>query len=779
MPASVTNPSSQAAPSTEQTCELGFTVSGMDCASCVAHVEKAALAVPGVREVSVNLARGRAVVKLDSPASADPHAIADAITHSGYPAAVESGVGNVEEQRVAEQAHHVDSWLRRAVVALALWLPVELLHWILTLASRTGSHAGHVGVERSVTPDHLWLTWIALITSTISILYVGSAFFRSAWKTLRRGTTNMDTLIAMGASVAYVYSLVALLGYLAGAWNQLPELYFMESTGLLALISLGHWLEARARASAGSAIRELLNLAPATALRISAGATPASPLPMNSGDAGAAPAEEVPVAEINKNDRVLVRPGDRVPIDGKVVDGRSSVDESMITGEPLPVLRQAGDEVIGGTINTDGALIVRVTRTGSETALAQIVKLVDQAQSSKPPVQRLADRIAAVFVPAVLCIALLTGIGWFAWGSAHHWPAARTWGELAKAVCSVLIIACPCALGLAIPAAVMVGTGRGAKRGILIRDIDALQHAETIDTVVLDKTGTITRGKPVVAEVVALNGTTADDLLRDAAAAELFSEHPIAKAIVAHARMRKIAVPEPESFRNEPGLGVIATVQGRELRVGNSELVADARASADGRTAVHVAAGGAAIGTITIADEIKADSVGAVAELRAIGMRTILLTGDNETTARSIAQQVGITDVRANVRPAGKADVVKELQSRRSHVAMVGDGVNDAPALAAADLGIAIGSGSDVAKEAGGIVLVGGSLHGVAAAIRLSRATMRTIRQNLVLAFLYNVLAIPLAAFGLLNPLIAAAAMALSDVTVIGNALLLRRAKID
>ena len=765
----VTTPSSQDS-STNEACELGFTVSGMDCASCVTHVEKAARAVPGVRDVSVNLARGRAVVKLEAPASADPHAIADAITHSGYPAALESGIGgNVEEQRVAEHAHHVGSWFRRAVVAIALWLPFELLHWILTLSPH-GAHA-----------QHMWLTWIALITSTISILYVGSAFYRSAWKAMLRRTTNMDTLIAMGASVAYAYSLVALVGYLARAWTQLPELYFMESTGLLALISLGHWLEARARDSAGSAIRELLNLAPATAIRID-------------GEENAQ--QEIPVAELKKNDRVLVRPGDRVAIDGKVIDGRSSVDESMITGEPLPVLRQIGDEVIGGTINTDGRLIVRVTKTGNDTALAQIIKLVDQAQSSKPPVQKLADRIAAVFVPAVLCIALVTAIGWYAWGTSHDWPAARTWGELAKAVCSVLIIACPCALGLAIPAAVMVGTGRGAKRGILIRDIDALQHAETIGTVVLDKTGTITRGRPIVADVIPLNGTSADDLLRDAAAAEMFSEHPIAQAIVAHARQRNIAIPEPQSFRNEPGLGVIATINGRELRVGNSELVANAGTSADGRTAVHVAAGGTAIGTITIADEIKPDSVRAAAELRDIGMRTILLTGDNETAARSIAREVGITDVRANVRPAGKAEVIRQLQrdnqrdmneARRTTmapagkvgIAMVGDGVNDAPALAAADLGIAIGSGSDVAKEAGDIVLVGGSLHGVAAAIRLSRATMRTIRQNLFLAFVYNVLAIPLAAFGLLNPLIAAAAMALSDVTVIGNALLLRRAKID
>jgi Cu+-exporting ATPase len=750
--------------------EATLAVTGMDCASCVATVEKAARKVTGVEACSVNLARGRATISFD-PSRTDATRVADAITESGYPSHPElHAAANAEERRVADHAAHAQSWFRRAMVGVALWLPMELLHWTLMLANRGyGGHAAH---------HASWMDWLALMTSTIAIVYVGWAFYRNAWKALRRGTSNMDTLIAMGASVAYGYSLVAFFGYLAGWWRQLPDLYFTESTGLLALISLGHWLEARARTAAGSAIRELLNLAPATALRMD----------------GDAPPQEVPVAELRKGDLVLVRPGDRVAIDGVVVEGKSTVDESMITGESIPVLRQPGDAVIGGTINTDGRLVVRVTKVGSETALAQIVKLVDRAQSSKPPVQKLADRIAAVFVPTVLAIAVITALGWYGVGNARGWDQLRLWGELARAVCSVLIIACPCALGLAVPAALMVGTGRGAKRGILIRDVDALQSAERISIVVLDKTGTITRGRPVVVDVSAMDGVSQDEVLAKAAAAEMFSEHPVAKAIVAEARKRGMKLIQPNGFSNEPGLGVTATVQNEPVLVGNAELLSRhgiiVQPPPGHQTIVHVAAGGRAIGVIVIADEIKPDSASAVRELRELGMRIVLLTGDNEATAKAIAKQVGIDDVRANVRPEGKADVIRTLQSpgiampgrsnaSRQAVAMVGDGINDAPALAQADLGIAIGSGSDVAKEAGDIVLVGGSLHGVAAAIRLSRATMRTIRQNLFFAFIYNVIAIPLAALGLLNPLIAAAAMALSDVTVIGNALRLRRRRID
>lgn len=760
--------SSTATPSDSATLDIG----GMTCASCVSHVSKAAGAIPGVQSFTVNLARGNAAVRF-SPDQTDPKAISDAITAAGYPAAPrDAGLAaqDAEASRLERQTHEALAWRNRAIVGVLLWLPLELLHWIMELA-------GH---HHSMPAQRMAIGWVALAASTISIAYVGSRFYASAFRALRMRTSNMDTLISLGASVAFGYSLIFFVGGLAGILPKpaMHQLYFMEATGLLALISLGHWLEARARQSAGSAIRQLLNLAPSIALRLNEQNEPA----------------EVPAAELRVRDRVLVRPGDRVPADGVVTEGRSSVDESMITGEPLPVTRSIGDEVIGGTVNLDGRLTLRVTRAGSQTALAQIVQLVENAQSSKPPVQKLADQVAAVFVPSVLAIALITGIGWYIWGATHGWAQGITWGHIANAVCSVLIIACPCALGLAVPTALMVGTGRGARKGILIRNIDALQKAERIDTVVLDKTGTLTQGRPVVGEVIPLNGMTSDDVLRLAAGAEQFSEHPLARAVVAAARDRNLPTPDPEGFDNEAGLGVAADVEGRKLLVGSlaflrsrGDTTADGAATLPvGSTHVYVAQAQSdgridRLGLISISDSVKSDSAAAVATLHSMGLRTVLLTGDNRAAAEAIAGQVGIDDVRAEVRPADKARNVSELQSgdRRAHIAMVGDGINDAPALAQADLGIAIGSGSDIAKEAGDIVLVSGSLSGVPAAIRLSRATMRKIRQNLFLAFIYNVLAIPLAAFGLLNPLIAAGAMALSDVTVVGNALLLRRTNID
>ncbi|HEY3246238.1 MAG TPA: heavy metal translocating P-type ATPase [Phycisphaerae bacterium] len=738
-------------------------VDGMHCASCVATVERAARSIPGVESARVNLALGRANVRFD-PQQANADEIAAAVTRAGYPATVSTGgvlADNVEDQRLAEQITHARAWLRRAIVGFVLWLPLELTHWVLYAAT------GHV--------LHAWMNWLALGAGTVAIVYIGRGFFAGAWSALKRRTSNMDTLIAIGASVAYCYSLVGFLGFQLGWWRTLPNLYFMESAGLLALISLGHWLEARARQSAGSAIRDLLDLAPATACRLDEHNQP----------------HEVPVTELQVNERVLVRPGDRLPIDGVVIEGRSTVDESMITGEPLPVTRQPDDEVIGGTVNQDGRLVVRATKVGSETALAQIVRLVEQAQSSKPPVQRLADRVAAVFVPSVLLIALFTGIGWYVWGSWYAAAPAIIAGRMANAVCSVLLIACPCALGLAVPAALMVGTGRGARRGILIRDIGALESAEALDTVVLDKTGTLTRGRPVVEQVITCNGASAEQILRLAAAAEQSSGHPLARAIVEHVRQQGILVPPVEAFTSEAGYGVVAQVQGRTVLVGSEAMLRKHGAAPDeriaparGKTLVHIGyqeGDGAAslMGVIAIGDELKPDSRAAIAELHGLRLRTVLLTGDNRATAEAVARQVGITDVRAEVKPDQKAAVIQELQAGRRKVAMVGDGINDAPALATADLGIAIGSGADIAKETGDIVLVSGSLHGVATAIRLSRATMQKIRQNLFFAFFYNVLAIPLAACGLLNPLIAAGAMALSDVTVIGNALLLRRANID
>ncbi len=725
--------------------EAAIDVAGMDCASCVAHVEKAAAAVIGVRSCSVSLARGRAVVHFD-PAQTDLAHVAAAISDSGYRAhpALSDAIDPHGHQR-----EHTHRWLRRTIVAMVLWLPLEILHWVLP------AHGAH-GME-----------WATLITSTLAMVFVGRAFYAGAWKGLRHGVANMDTLIALGASVAYGYSLIALLGHTVGWWAVRPQLYFMESTGLLALISAGHYLEARARAAAGSAIGQLLDLVPPIAHRLT--------------DDGES---DVPLAQLQVGDRLVIRPGERVPVDGIVIDGLADVDESMISGEALPIARGKGDSVIGGTFNQNGRLIIRTTKIGIDSALGQIVKLVETAQASKPPVQRLADRIAAVFVPVVLVIALGTGMGWFAWGKVHGWAPAQTWGILAQAVCSVLIIACPCALGLALPAALMVGTGMGARRGILIRNIDALQHAEKIDTIVLDKTGTITRGKPAIVRITALDSIPETQVLRMAASLERFSEHPLARAIVQRAHDDNLSLVQPDSFYSSAGLGVTGEIDGQTVRIGSAAMMEGAapEQSNQRESNVYIAVGTPGqmrnVGVIALADEVKADSAAAIAQLHAMKLRTVLLTGDNRATAEAVARSVGIDEVYADVRPDRKAALIQQLQQQGRRVAMVGDGINDAAALAQADLGIAIGSGSDIAKETGNIVLVSGSLHGIATAIHLSRATMIKIRQNLFCAFFYNVLAIPLAALGLLNPLIAALAMALSDVTVIGNALLLARKKL-
>jgi Cu+-exporting ATPase len=770
--------------------ETAIDVQGMTCASCVSHVTKAATALPGVRAADVNLARGRAVVRFD-PHAVQPDQIARAITDAGYPAKPEAhdhDAAEAEQHRHEHQREHAREWGWRALLGFVLWFPVEVVHWTLLLLGR-GAHAHH---------GPTWMDWLAFATSTIAMVLIGRAFYRSAWKALLRGTSNMDTLIALGTTVAYGYSLVALVGNLLGWWQTLPNLYFMEAAGLLALVSLGHYLEAKARDQAGSAIRELLNLTPATALRLRnhnhAGAErSAAPDP--------AEYEQVPVPQVHKGDILLIRPGDRIPVDGVVTDGLSEIDESMITGEPIPVPRKPADEVIAGTLNQTGRLIVRATRVGADTALAQIVKLVEQAQNSKPPVQKLADRISAIFVPVVLGVALFTGVAWYAYATTKGWPPPDKWAMIAKSVCSVLIIACPCALGLAVPAALMVGTGRGARRGVLIRDIDALQNAEKITIIALDKTGTITMGKPQVTGIVTYAGVSEDALLRLAATAEKYSEHPLAKAVLDKAVQRRLdAIPDPDSFNYEPGQGIVADVEGQTLLVGNEPLLRQYGLTNvivppnAHRSIVHVAKKQTdgtitQLGSLLIDDPIKPDSKAAIAELHEMGLKTILLSGDVESAARAIAKEVGIDDVRAQVKPDQKAQVIRELQGitnrqstigkRQSHIAMTGDGINDAPALAAADLGIAIGSGSDIAKETGDIVLVSGSLHGVPMSLRLSRATMKKIRQNLFFAFVYNVLAIPLAALGLLTPLIAAGAMALSDVTVIGNALLLKRTRID
>ena len=770
---------------------------------CVANVTRALNRVEGVSSVDVNLPRGRARIDYD-PARTAPDAVAAALSAAGYPAHVEHGEDLASRQaaeahRQMHADHHGGAWKRRAIVGLALWLPVETLHWILYFSR--GDHAAHAGLDL--------MTWLTVAAGTLITAYVGQAFFRGAWNAARRGTTDMDTLIALGGGTAFFYSTIALLGYLAGWWQTLPQLYFMEAAGLFTLIAIGHWLEGRARDQAGGAIRALLNLSPPTALRL--------PRVGEGENRDVEQPAEVAAADLTAGDRILIKPGSRIPADGLVESGASAVDESMLTGEPIPVRKTVGDEVIGGTLNSDGSLVVTVTAAGVDTALAGIIRLVEQAQGSKPPVQKLADRISAVFVPVVLGVALVTGAAWvllgyFAPGAIPQWmwsegqvawTTAHTWGAAARATCSVLIIACPCALGLAVPAAIMVGTGRGARRGILLRDIDALQSAEKVDVVVFDKTGTLTTGKPeVIAIEVARPGVVAssdmskgsNELLRVAASLEAQSEHPLAQAIVRRARSDGISLDSAADFRNEPGLGVEATIAGRRYRVGHPDFAlgggAPVQAIARGATAVHVVdwtdAEPRLLGAVILADQPKPDAREVVSRLREMGAEVHMLTGDSTAAAAAVAERVGIDlrNVHADIRPGGKKEIVERLRHSAAggtarRVAMVGDGINDAPALAAADLGIAVGGGTDAAKEAGGIVLVGDRLHDVVAAMRLSRATMRKIRQNLFFAFVYNVVAIPFAAIGLAPPLLAAAAMAFSDVSVLGNALLLRRAKID
>ncbi len=777
----------------------------MDCASCSARVEKTLRKLEGVRDANVSLARGRAIVSFD-PARLDKSRIAAAVTDVGYPTEPEPERATIAEQVRSESSaaeRHARAWGWRALLGVLLWLPTEAFHWIHAWFIAPAGHAHH-GAEAQTG----WMVWLNLIVSTVAMVLIGSAFSRSAWTALKHRSTNMDVLISMGAGTAYFYSLIGLTGGLLGWWTTPKHLYFVEAAGLLALISLGHWLEARARNRAGVAIRELMSLAPTTAHRVVRAPAPAPATngvvqlgsPKRSLSVVQQPQlvetiEEIAVADLYPEDLVQVRPGERIPADGVVAEGTSSVDESMITGEPLPVTRKPGDAVIGGTVNRDsGALVVRVTHTGAETALAQIVKLVEDAQNAKPAVQKLADRISAVFVPTVLAIAVITGVAWFAYGSLRGWDSQQTWGTIANAVCSVLIIACPCAMGIALPAALMVGTGVGARRGILIRNLEALQNAERVETVVLDKTGTITRGQPVVGAVRAIEGTDENELISLAAAVERSSEHPLARAIVRAAEQRGAAIPRATDFQNHPGLGVVATVNVRRVVVGRAELLeqlgispsSDAAMSHGSLAFVASLDDRRVLGTIKLTDDLKPDSAAAIARLKSLGLRVTMLTGDRAESAAHIAKQVGIAseDVIAGVKPDGKADAIEAIQSsrkseignRKSPVAMVGDGVNDAPALARADLGIAIGSGSDVAKETGGIILTGGSLHGVADAVVLSRKTMRCIRMNFFWAFAFNVIAIPVAAFGYLNPLIAAGAMALSDLIVIGNALLLRRA---
>ena len=624
------------------------------------------------------------------------------------------------------------------------------------------------------------VAWLQLALATPAVVWGGAPFFRRGWDSVLRRHLNMFSLIALGTGVAYLYSLVAVLApgvfpaSLRTSDGGIP-LYFEAAAVITALVLLGQVLELRARSLTSGAIRALLDLAPKQARRVN--------------DDGSE--EDVPLEAVRPGQRLRVRPGEKVPVDGVVIDGRSAIDESMISGEPLPVEKTPGNRLSGGTVNGSGSLVMRAERVGGDTLLAQIVRLVAEAQRSRAPIQRLADSVSGWFVPAVVAVAFVAFIAWSIFG-----PPPAMGFALVNAV-AVLIIACPCALGLATPMAIMVGTGRGAQAGVLVRNAEALELLQKADTLVVDKTGTLTLGKPRLDQVIARDDMPEDELLRLAASLERASEHPLAAAIVGGAEERGLALSPPSDFRYEPGQGALGLVDGRQVAVGNAALMASLGVDAEalalqadelrrrGSGVVLAAIGGKPAGLLAVADPVKPDARAALAALRADGMRIVMLTGDSRTTADVVAHELGVDEVVAEVLPGQKADAIRRLQRQGRVVAMAGDGINDAPALAEAEIGIAMGTGTDIAMESAEVTLVKGDLHGIVRARRLSRAVMRNIRQNLFFAFVFNALAVPIAAgvlyppFGLLlNPMIASAAMSLSSVTVIGNALRLRRLRL-
>ncbi len=745
---------------------LTLKLQGMGCAACASNIEKAIQGVPGVVECNVNFGAEQATVRYN-PKKTHVEAIQQSITDAGYGASPLQEIGTDEDE--TEQA------TRRAEQQLLIHKLI--VGGVISVVLLVGAIPMMTGIMIPLIPQWLHNPWLQLLLTTPVQFWCGQSFYRGAWKSLKRRAADMNTLIALGTSAAYFYSVFAtLFPRFFRAQGLEPVVYYETAAIVITLILLGRFFESRARGQTSQAIRKLIGLQAKTARLIRKGQE-----------------VDVPIQEVQVGDVVLVRPGEKIPVDGIVIDGSSTVDEAMVTGESLPVRKHPGEEVIGATINKTGSFKFRASRVGKDTVLAQIVQLVQQAQGSKAPIQRLADQVTGWFVPAVIAIALSTFVIWF-----------NLTGNLTLAMITtveVLIIACPCALGLATPTSVMVGTGIGAQNGILIKGADSLEIAHKIQTIVLDKTGTLTQGKPVVTDYVTVGGTAYSNeinLLRLAAAVERNSEHPLAEAVVQYAKAQGVDFPLPEAkdFEAVSGAGVQGVVNDRLVQIGTFRWMKQLGISTEalqtykdkweaaGKTTALIAVNGKLEGVVAIADALKPSSVDAVRALKRLGLEVVMLTGDNQQTADAIAFEVGIKRVFAEVRPEQKAEQVQLLQREGKIVAMVGDGINDAPALAQADVGIAIGTGTDVAIAASDITLISGDLTGIATAIQLSRATINNIRQNLFFAFIYNVAGIPIAAgilfpfLGwLLNPIIAGGAMAFSSVSVVTNALRLRKFK--
>ncbi|NTV33035.1 MAG: copper-translocating P-type ATPase [Deltaproteobacteria bacterium] len=738
-------------------------VTGMTCANCAMTIERTLKKkVPGVVNASVNFASERASVEY-IPSLTGIDEMIQAIERAGYGAIRPDDTLEGDDAELQARRAEIKDQTAKFAVGLVFTIPLFILSM--------GRDFGLLGAWAHAP----WVNWLFLVLATPVQFYTGWDYYYGGFKSLRNRSANMDVLVAMGSSVAYFYSLALLVVPALG-----HHVYFETSAVIITLIKLGKMLEARTKGRTGGAIRKLMKLRPKTAFIEVDGRE-----------------KEIPVSQVSIGDRIIVRPGEAFPVDGAILDGESSVDESMLTGEPIPVDKQAGDSVAAGTINGEGRLRIEARKVGKDTALARIIRMVQEAQGSKAPVQALADRVAAVFVPGVIGIALLTFILW--------WLMVGEFVPAMIRLVAVLVIACPCALGLATPTAIMAGTGKGAERGVLFKNSEALELASKLDTVVLDKTGTITVGKPAVVDVVCLDGNLANEneFLRLAASAERGSEHPLGRAIVAEATRRGLSLLEPKSFKASRGLGMSAAVDGREVLAGKPgwfmEMGLDLGPLAQklsllqnqGKSVVVIAVENKIAGLMAVADRVKPESKDAIESLHRQNIRVVMLTGDNSRTAEAIASEVNIDEVVAEVRPEDKSARIREFQEQGKRVGMVGDGINDAPALAQADVGMAIGTGTDVAIETGDVILASGSLRGVPRAVELSRATMRTIRQNLFWAFFYNVVLIPVAAGVLfpfeflpsylrqLHPILAAFAMALSSITVVSNSLRLYRARID